>query len=237
LPTSPDVRLTGRRLAAGLLAAAGIASLALVVGELDPTAWHLARVGSATYVLAGVFAFVEVGTPLGLVTPSELAVPLAGAAAAAGAVGLLPLILVVWVCAALGDSSGYLTGRLLGARVHARLGHRSRRWQRHHATLVSLFARHGVRTVLLGRWVPYARTATPLLAGSSGMSYRSFVIASVCGSGVWAAALCTAGWAFAASVDLLIARLGQAGIAMGVALLTAAVLLAARRRRQAPQMA
>jgi membrane-associated protein len=232
------VRHTGRRVAAGLLAAAGIGSLALVVGELDPTAWDLARAGSATYVLAGAFAFVEVGTPLGLVTPSELGVPLAGAAAAA--VGLLPLILVVWVCAAVGDSSGYPTGRLLGARVQTRLGHRGRRgrrWQRHHATLVSLFARHGVRTVLFGRWVPYARTASPLLAGSSGMSYRSFAIASVCGSGVWAAALCTAGWAFAASVDLLVARLGQAGIAMGVALLTAAVLLAARRRRQAPCMA
>lgn len=229
--------LTGRRVAAAILAVAVIAALVLAVGELSPATWDLARAGSATYVLAGGFAFIEVGTPLGLVTPSELAVPLAGAAAAAGAVSLLPLIVVVWVCAAAGDSSGYLTGRLLGARAQARLGGRDRRWNRHHTRLVGLFARHGVRTVLVGRWVPYARTATPLLAGSSGMSYRRFVIASVCGSGVWAAALCTAGWAFASSVDVLVARVGQAGVALGVALLTAGVLVAVRRRRQAPRTA
>lgn len=231
------MRLTVGRVAAGVLAAAGIGSLVVVAGRVDPTSWDLADAGSATYVLAGAFAFIEVGTPLGLVTPSELAVPLAGAAAAAGAVGLLPLILVVWVCAALGDSSGYLTGRLLGARAQARVSGPGRRLERHHTRLVGLFARHGVRTVLLGRWVPYARTATPLLAGSSGMSYRRFAIASVCGSGVWAAALCTAGWAFATSVDVLVARVGQAGIAVGVALLTAAVLVAVRRRRRAPRAA
>lgn len=225
------MRLTGRRVAAGALAAAGIVSLALALGRLDPSDWDLARAGSATYVIAGAFAFVEVGTPLGLVTPSELAVPLAGAAAAAGAVGLLPLILVVWACAVLGDSSGYLTGRLLGARARARLGGGGRRWERQHTALVGLFARHGIRTVLLARWVPYARTATPLLAGSSGMRYPSFVVASVAGSAVWAAALCTAGWAFAASVDVVIARVGQAGIAAVVVLVVAAVLVAVRRRR------
>jgi membrane protein DedA with SNARE-associated domain len=220
-------------IAAGVaVALVGAVLVTGLVTSIDPGRWDLAALGRVTYLIAGGFAFLEVGTPLGLITPSELAVPFAGAAAAAGAVGLMPLILVVWVCAVAGDSTGFLTGRLVGDRLLQRILRRPG-LARRHAALTAHFARHGSLTVLVGRWLPYARTATPLLAGTSGMPYRRFVICSVVGSGVWAAAMCSLGFLAYRSVDEATQWLGRAGLV--VLLLAIVTLLLVRRRARRPE--
>lgn len=206
--------------------AAAVAVTGLITA-IDPGRWELAGLGRLTYAIAGGMVFLEVGTPLGLVTPSELAVPFAGAAAAAGAVGLLPLIAVVWACAAVGDSTGFATGRLAGERLLARLRRRRPHLVRHHDALSAHFARRGTATVLLGRWLPYARTATPLVAGASDMPYRSFVVASIVGSGLWSAAMCTLGYTAYRSVGAATQWAGRIGL---LVLATAVVLLVVRRR-------
>lgn len=213
----------------GALAAAVVAAVVVtgLITAIDPGRWDLAELGTLTYLLAGSMAFLEVGTPLGLITPSELAVPFAGAAAAAGAVGLLPLIAVVWACAALGDSAGFLTGRLAGERLLARLRRRRPHLVRHHDSLSSHFARRGSATVLLGRWLPYARTATPLVAGASEMPYRRFALASIAGSGLWSAAMCTLGYTAYRSVGTATQWVGRAGLLLLASLV---VLLVVRRR-------
>lgn len=215
-------------LAVGALAA--LAAAVVVTGlitAIDPGRWDLAALGRLTYGLAGGMAFLEVGTPLGLIAPSELAVPFAGAAAAAGAVALLPLIAVVWMSAVLGDSTGFLTGRLAGERLLARLRRRRPHLVRHHDSLSSHFARHGIATVLVGRWLPYARTATPLVAGASEMSYRRFAAASVVGSGLWSAAMSTLGYTAYRSVGAATEWVGRVGLLL---LATVLVLLLVRRR-------
>lgn len=219
------------RQAAVLAAIAAAVGAAVVVTGLvtaiDPERWDLAELGTLTYPLAGGMALLEVGTPLGLITPSELAVPFAGAAAAAGAVGLLPLIAVVWTCAALGDSIGFLTGRVAGERLLARLRRRRPHLVRHHAHLSAHFARHGTGTVLLGRWLPYARTATPLVAGASDMPWGRFAAASVVGSGLWSAAMCTLGYTAYRSVGAAAQWAGRVGL---VLLAGVVILLVVRRR-------
>jgi membrane-associated protein len=218
----------------GLLLALALASAVVaavvvtgLITAIDPGRWDLARLGALTYPLAGGMAFLEVGTPLGLIAPSELAVPFAGAAAAAGAVGLLPLIAVVWTCSALGDSAGFLTGRLAGDRLLTRLRRTRPHLVRHHDSLASHFARRGTATVLLGRWLPYARTATPLVAGASGMPYRRLAAASVVGSGVWSTAMCTLGFAAYRSVGAATQWVGRTGL---LVLLCLVALLVVRRR-------
>lgn len=201
-----------------------------LVTSIDPGQWDLEKLGKLTYAIAGGFAFLEVGTPLGLITPSELAVPFAGAAAAAGAVGLLPLIAVVWTCAVIGDSAGYLTGWLVGDRLLDRLRRRPG-LERKHASLAAHFGRHGEVTVLVGRWLPYARTATPLLAGASGMPYQRFVVCSVIGSGLWSAAMCSLGYLAYRSVGVATQWVGRVGlVALVIAALT--ILLVRRRARR-----
>lgn len=238
---SPQVTSIQRSRAktAWLVLAAVLALTAAVLvtnaaATLDPTRWNLARLGSFTYLIAGGFAFLEVGTPLGLITPSELAVPFAGAAAAAGAVGLLPLIGIVWLCATVGDSVGFCTGRLAGDRFFARIRRRRPRAARHHDALSAHFDRHGVTTVLIGRWLPYARTATPLMAGASHMRYLRFLSASAIGSGIWSAVMCSLGYTAYRSVDTATQWLGRVGlVALGLAVTTLLLRRRARRRRGA----
>jgi membrane-associated protein len=211
------------------LAAAVVVAVVVtgLITAIDPGPWDLAGLGTLTYPLAGGMAFLEVGTPFGLIAPSELAVPFAGAAAAAGAVGLLPLIAVVWTSATLGDSVGFLTGRLVGDRLLARLRRNRPHLVRHHDFLASHFARRGIATVLLGRWLPYARTATPLVAGASEMPYRRFAAASIVGSGLWSVAMCTLGYMAYRSVGAATQWVGRTGL---LVLLCLGILLVVRRR-------
>ena len=201
--------------------------------QLDPSSWDLADLGSLTYVLAGAMAFLEVGTPIGIVAPSELAVPIAGAAAAAGAVGLGPLILVVWLAAVVGDTTGFVTGRLAGARVEARLLRRGGRLACHHASMVRHFERHGVLTVFLGRWVPYARSAASPFAGASGMSYRTFLLTSVVGAALWSASMCTVGYVFYDSAAAVAGSIAKGAVVVAALLVITGVSVAVVRNRRA----
>lgn len=231
-PAEPRIRPHRRAVMLVLAALAAVTAAIVVTGlitAIDPGQWDLAKLGPLTYPLAGGMAFLEVGTPLGLIAPSELAVPFAGAAAAAGAVGLLPLIAVVWACAAVGDSTGFVTGRLAGERLLARLRRKRPHLVRHHDSLAQHFARRGTTTVLLGRWLPYARTATPLVAGASNMPYRRFAAASIVGSGLWSTAMCTLGYAAYRSVGAATQWVGRAGLLL---LATVVILLLLRRRRR-----
>ena len=47
------------------------------------------------------------------------------------------------------------------------------------------FDRHGPRALVLARFVPVVRTFTPVLAGVSGMRYRTFVTYNVVGAAAW----------------------------------------------------
>src|SRR5688572_18629613 len=170
-------------------------------------------------------AFLEVGTPIGIVAPSELAVPIAGAAAAAGAVDLLPLIGIVWAAAVVGDTTGFFTGRLAGARVEQRLARRGGHLARHHASMVGHFRKHGVLTVFLSRWVPYMRSAASPFAGASGMAYPTFLATSVVGAGLWSASMCTVGYVFYDSAAAVAGGIAKGALVAAALLVSTAVVV------------
>ncbi len=63
------------------------------------------------------------------------------------------------------------------------------------------FAKHGGKTILVGRFIGLVRALAPFVAGSSGMQYRAFVPYSVLGTGLWAATFSLLGYAFSQSLD------------------------------------
>src|SRR6202000_2054255 len=73
-----------------------------------------ATLGSYTYALVGLLAFLETGAGIGLVAPGELAVVIGGVTAGQGHTELIALILIVWACALAGDLTSYVLGRRLG---------------------------------------------------------------------------------------------------------------------------
>ena len=47
------------------------------------------------------------------------------------------------------------------------------------------FGRYGPRSIVLARFVPIVRTCTPIVAGVSGMHYRTFVLYNLIGGTLW----------------------------------------------------
>ena len=70
------------------------------------------------------------------------------------------------------------------------------------AQVEDYFARHGGKTILIGRFLGLVRALAPFIAGSSGMRYRAFLPYSVLGTGLWAATFSLLGYFLAENIDL-----------------------------------
>jgi undecaprenyl-diphosphatase len=160
----------------------------------------------------------------GLPVPGETALLGAGALAGAGHL-LLPIVIAVGAIAAiLGDNLGYWIGRRGGRVILLRDGRFAGHRRRAVAKGDAFFARHGAKTVFLGRWVPGVRVVGAVLAGASAMPWRVFLFYNATGALVWAA-----------SVSTIAAVFGVAGAATWMAVTFGAALavgaLAAVRQR------
>ncbi|MET8044601.1 DedA family protein [Micromonospora sp. NPDC005215] len=177
-----------------------------------PTLW--------IYLVAALIVAGETAVIFGLLVPGEATLLLVGFLTYNGTLRLGPALLAMIVAAALGDGLAFRAGRRYGPRLRAGLGHRvgSERWARADAML----ARLGGRGVFLARWVAFARTLVPRLAGAAGMPYRRFAPWNLAGVATWAGGSVLLGHLAGESYDTVSRLLGRA---TGVALLLLAGLL------------
>jgi membrane protein DedA with SNARE-associated domain len=227
-------RVSAKQRALLVLAAAASATAGTGVVELPDLEQVTRRFGSTlgpyTYVLVGAMAFLETGGAVGLIAPGELVVILGGVAAGQGEVELVPLIAIVWGCAAAGDITSYFLGRRLGRGFLLAHGHRVKLTPARLHKVERYFATHGGKTIIAGRFVGVVRSLAPAVAGASGMPAGRFIPATVLGAGLWAAACSTLGYLFWASIDDAIALAKEGTIAIAAfAALTLAVVLVVRR--------
>lgn len=97
-----------------------------------------------------------------------------------GAVGLICL------AAILGDQAGYLFGKKVGPSLFNRPD--SRLFKQENVTKAhEFFEKYGPKSLVLARFVPIVRTFTPIIAGVSGMKYRSFLVFNIIGGVLWGA--------------------------------------------------
>jgi membrane-associated protein len=97
----------------------------------------------------------------------------------------------VTVAAAAGAPVGYVTGRRLGRPYLER---------RHGAVFVrveAFYARYGIRILVAARFVPWARTLAPVVAGAVAMPMAHFMATVVVGAVLWGFGLVMLGYAAA----------------------------------------
>ncbi|MGX4690639.1 VTT domain-containing protein [Streptomyces sp. JNUCC 63] len=95
-------------------------------------------------------------------------------------------IALICVAAILGDQAGYMFGKKVGPALFTRPD--SRLFKQENVTKAhEFFEKHGPKSLVLARFVPIVRTFTPIIAGVSGMRYRSFLIFNVIGGVLWGA--------------------------------------------------
>ncbi|HSJ18836.1 MAG TPA: bifunctional DedA family/phosphatase PAP2 family protein [Solirubrobacterales bacterium] len=185
--------------------------------------------GAWTYLLIGVFAFLETGAFVGLVAPGETVVILGGAVAGQGATSLYLTIAIVWACAWGGDSVSFMIGRRLGRGFVIRHGPRFRITPERFAQVESYFSSHGGKTILVGRFVGLVRALAPFIAGSSGMRYGQFVPYSILGTGLWSATFALLGYFAARSLDRAAELAGRGTFLFGTVVVAIVVIVVAVR--------
>ena len=192
------------------------------------------KLGTWTYALVGVLAFLETGAFVGLVFPGETAVILGGAVAGQGETNVILTIAIVWSCAWAGDSVSFLIGTRLGRSFVLEHGPKVRITHERFEQVEAYFARHGGKTILIGRFIGLIRALAPFIAGSSGMRYRAFLPFSVIGTGLWATVFTMLGYALSSSLDKAAeyAGTGTVVFAIVIALSVGGYLLARFLREQ-----
>ncbi|AXI78879.1 DedA family protein [Peterkaempfera bronchialis] len=158
-------------------------TLALGPQWLDPE--HLISTFGLIGILAVVFA--ESGLLIGFFLPGDSLLFTAGLLVAHGQYLDQPLWLVctlITAAAVAGDQVGYLFGRKVGPALFRRPDSRLFK-QENVEKAHGFFERHGGRSIVLARFVPVIRTFTPVVAGVSRMSYRTFTVYNIVGGVLW----------------------------------------------------
>ena len=156
----------------------------LTGGVLDPSTLV------ATFGLIGLLValFVETGLLIGFFLPGDSLLFTAGVLVAQvdPFVPLWVILVSAPIAAALGDQCGYMIGRAAGPAVFDRSGAK-RLGPAQLARAQSFFDTYGARTIVLARFVPVVRTLAPVMAGASGMKYRTFLVYNIIGALAWGA--------------------------------------------------
>ena len=184
-----------------------------------------ARYGYAV-VFFGVF-LENVGVPV----PGETAL-LAGSALASFGQLSLPIVIVVAIAGAtLGDNLGFFIGRRGGRGFAERHGWRVGFTRARLAEFDRFFARHGPKTVFAARFITGLRVVGAILAGGSGMHWRSFVVYNAAGAIVWCSVIGTSGYLLGSSWEALEKWIGRSSL-IALAVVAAAVAWWWRNRRR-----
>src|SRR5947209_2200876 len=157
---------------------------------LDPN--HLI----SSYGTLGIFAiiFAESGLFFGFFLPGDSLLLTAGLFAAGGKLNIWYLLPLVFVAAVLGDNVGYWFGRKTGPPLFSRPASLLFK-PKNLLAARAFYDKHGGKTMILARFMPFIRTFAPIVAGAVEMPYRSFLMYNATGGLLWGVGVTLAGFA------------------------------------------
>jgi membrane-associated protein len=144
-------------------------------------------------VLAVIFA--ESGLLIGFFLPGDTILFTAGFLIQANIlsipIGLFAVL--VFLAAVLGDNVGYIFGSRVGRKLYER--ENSRFFKKHHIEAAEKFYdKYGGITIVIARFWPTVRTFAPIVAGTSKMKYRNFLVFNMIGAFIWAVGVSCLGY-------------------------------------------
>jgi membrane-associated protein len=143
-------------------------------------------------LLAIVFA--ETGLLIGFFLPGDSLLFTAGVLAGQGKLDLSLVLTAAFIGAFVGGEVGYMIGKHLGPRLFSR--EESRVFKQEYVERTKeFFERHGPKTIVLARFVPIVRTATPVMAGVGSMPRRIFTAYNLVGALLWGIGVTLLGYA------------------------------------------
>jgi membrane protein DedA with SNARE-associated domain len=190
----------------------------------------------STWGYLAVFLFVAVEST-GIPFPGETMLITAAAYAGAGHLQIQYVIAAAALGAITGDNLGYLVGRTGGRDIVLRYGKYIRVDQAKLDAAERFFARHGDKTVFLGRFVAVLRAWAAFLAGLNRMHWAKFFVFNAAGGITWSVLYGVLAFELGKNLPLLdkiVKTVGYVGLAAAVIAGVALFVLYRRRRKTGP---
>jgi membrane-associated protein len=157
----------------------------------------LIRVGGLA--LLGAVIFSETGLLVGFFLPGDSLLVTAGLYCTTAnpdqkaLLDIVTLNLVAMVAAVVGDTVGYWIGARSGPKLFTR--EQSLLFSKKHLMRTrEFYERHGGKTIVLARFMPFVRTFAPVVAGVGRMSYKRFLSYNVFGGIGWVMSMTMLGY-------------------------------------------
>lgn len=148
---------------------------------------------SGGYVVLAGIVFAETGLFVGFFLPGDSLLFTAGLVASQGFFEVGYLMALLSIMAVLGDAVGFSIGYRTGVTLYKKQD--SFFFKRKHLLYAKEFYdRHGGKAIFLARFVPFARTFAPVVAGIAQMSYPRFAAYNVFGGIFWVCTMISAGF-------------------------------------------
>ncbi len=156
----------------------------------------LSQYGTYIYIILFAIIFAETGLVVAPFLPGDSLLFATGALAAANPDQLSVTFLfgLLLVAAVLGDGVNYSIGKYIGPRafeLNTRLLKRAYLQQAQ-----DFYEKHGGKTIIIARFVPFVRTFAPFVAGIGQMNYSRFLLFNFTGGVVWIGSFLALGYAF-----------------------------------------
>ena len=139
----------------------------------------------------GIFAvlfviYAESGLLIGFFLPGDSLLFTAGFLVQQGIfnINIHLFVFLLFLAAALGQSTGYFFGKKVGRKLFERPNSRFFRKENLVRT-EAFYEKYGHVAIILACFVPIVRTFVPIVAGVSKMSYREFLPYNIIGAAVW----------------------------------------------------
>ena len=151
---------------------------------------------SAVYLLVFLLAVTEAVIGLSMLVPASLTVMVIGAAAAFGGVKIYYIIPLAIIGATIGDNIGYWLGARYGMGIVRKVKFIDSKGIK---LAEDFIKKHGAKSVMLGRFVPFIKETIPFVSGMLSMDRRKFMLYNFLGAIGWSAMWPGMGYLFAKS--------------------------------------
>ncbi len=159
---------------------------------------HLGQIimtyGTVTYLILFLIIFMETGLVFTPFLPGDSLLFAAGAFAALNSLNIALLLFILTTAAILGDTANYWIGHFFGKKIiaHPKIPID----EKHIKETQKFFHKHGGKTIIIARFMPFIRTFAPFVAGIGTMDYVKFLSYNVIGGVLWVAVATLAGFFF-----------------------------------------
>jgi membrane-associated protein len=157
----------------------------------------------AAFLVINLVVFTETGLLVGFFLPGDSLLVTAGIVSYLSGWNLPLLLVSVSLAAIIGDTVGYYIGWRSGPRIFSR--EKSLFFAKDHLMKAQqYYERHGGKTIIFARFIPFIRTFAPVVAGVGRMKYRRFLFFNIMGGIGWVFSMVLLGYSLPAFLERLV---------------------------------